>query len=178
MLIEKIAFRGFTCFEKEWTDLLEIKPINIIIGRNNSGKSHLLDFFQRLCVQKVMNTGAKGIKFSAKLSENDLRELFIDGAPDLQLGRQAWRYHGSQFIDKEATWELNEFGKVENFFSEDIDLCDGKALNNPQMVQERKRRIGEIHHSALHSVWQWPEDHHPGSAEPAGHPRDGVEERE
>ena len=43
MIVDSIYFKGHTCFKNEWSGFDTIKPINVIIGRNNSGKSHLLD---------------------------------------------------------------------------------------------------------------------------------------
>lgn len=41
-----IKFRGQKCFQGEWVGFDQIKPINLIIGRNNSGKSALLDLLR------------------------------------------------------------------------------------------------------------------------------------
>jgi predicted GTPase len=41
MIAESVKFRGHGCFKNEWAGFDTIKPINVIIGRNNTGKSHL-----------------------------------------------------------------------------------------------------------------------------------------
>ena len=46
MKADSIYFKGYSCFKKDWAGFDEIKPINVIIGRNNSGKSHLLDLVE------------------------------------------------------------------------------------------------------------------------------------
>ena len=49
VIVDSIFFKGHTCFKKEWSGFDVIKPINVIIGRNNSGKSHLLDLVEVMC---------------------------------------------------------------------------------------------------------------------------------
>ena len=49
MNIDSIYFKGYSCFKKDWAGFDTIKPVNVIIGRNNSGKSHLLDLVEALC---------------------------------------------------------------------------------------------------------------------------------
>ena len=49
MIVDSIYFKGHTCFKNEWSGFDTIKPINVIIGRNNSGKSHLLDLVEVMC---------------------------------------------------------------------------------------------------------------------------------
>ena len=55
MKAESIYFKGHSCFKNNWAGFDEIKPINVIIGRNNSGKSHLLDLVEALCDGKLFD---------------------------------------------------------------------------------------------------------------------------
>ena len=41
-----IKVKKYRCFRDEFAGFDQIKPINIIIGRNNSGKSSLLDMLE------------------------------------------------------------------------------------------------------------------------------------
>ena len=43
--LNKIIFEGYKCFKNE-TIIQNIKPINIVIGKNNIGKSSLLDIIE------------------------------------------------------------------------------------------------------------------------------------
>lgn len=52
LLADNIKFRGHPCFRDDWSGFDEIKPINVIIGRNNTGKSQLLDVVETLCSRK------------------------------------------------------------------------------------------------------------------------------
>ena len=49
MIVDSVKFRGHGSFKSEWSGFATIKPINVIIGRNNTGKSHLLDLAEALC---------------------------------------------------------------------------------------------------------------------------------
>ena len=53
MIVDSIHFKGHTCFKKEWSGFDRVRPINVIIGRNNSGKSHLLDLVDALCANRL-----------------------------------------------------------------------------------------------------------------------------
>ncbi|MCC7249338.1 MAG: AAA family ATPase, partial [Lysobacter sp.] len=49
MIIDSLKFRGHGCFVSEWAGFDRIKPVTLIIGRNNSGKSQLLDLVAMMC---------------------------------------------------------------------------------------------------------------------------------
>lgn len=73
----KIGFEGHQCF-KERQDLGSIKPINVIIGRNNSGKSSLLDVIKMLSTHKDPNRHMPmGVKIfiSHEISDDESRAL-------------------------------------------------------------------------------------------------------
>ena len=72
MNIDLIYFKGYSCFKKEWAGFDTIKPINVIIGRNNSGKSHLLDLVEALCKDELFNRGWE-YRFGGVLDEGSLR---------------------------------------------------------------------------------------------------------
>ena len=45
--ITRIEFENYKCFDKK-VELKDIKPINVIIGRNNIGKSSILDIIEMM----------------------------------------------------------------------------------------------------------------------------------
>ena len=55
VIVDSIYFKGHTCFRKKWSGFDAIKPINVIIGRNNAGKSHLLELVEALCSGPCQN---------------------------------------------------------------------------------------------------------------------------
>ena len=60
---DSIHFKGHLCFQEEWAGFDAIKPINVIIGRNNSGKSHLLDLVDALAQG---NLGGRGWQYRCR----------------------------------------------------------------------------------------------------------------
>ena len=54
---DSIYFKGHTCCKNGWSGVDTIKPINVIIGRNNAGQSHLLELVDALCSGPCQNRG-------------------------------------------------------------------------------------------------------------------------
>lgn len=61
MLADSVKVKGFSCFKENWVEFDEFKPITVIIGRNNSGKSHLIDL-----VDILTSKGIESPNFSLK----------------------------------------------------------------------------------------------------------------
>src|SRR6266496_500690 len=75
MIADSVSFRGHRCFKKEWAGFESTKPINVIIGRNNTGKSHLLDLAAALCEGKLEGRGWRYL-FRGVLDEGSLKPFF------------------------------------------------------------------------------------------------------
>ena len=58
MIASSVKFRGYRCFKKDWAGFDTVKPVNVIIGRNNAGKSQLLDLADALCESALKVTTA------------------------------------------------------------------------------------------------------------------------
>ena len=75
MNIDSIYFKGYSCFKKKWAGFDTIKPINVIIGRNNSGKFHLLNLVESLYDARLSHhewqTQCHGV-----LDEESLKKVF------------------------------------------------------------------------------------------------------
>lgn len=116
-----IYFKGHSCFKKDWAGFDEIKPINVIIGRNNSGKSHLLDLVEALCDGKLFDREweywCHGV-----LDEASLKRVFSEDTSEGGLRGNHWYDHGQYFVNAEVTWEVtaNEVSDVK--FLDNFDL--------------------------------------------------------
>ena len=106
MNIDSIYFKGHLCFKEKWAGFDTIKQINVIIGRNNSGKSHLLDLVEALC-DDTHNSQDWQYRCISILDEETLRSMFREGARGDPLGGDHWNDHGRHFIDKPITWEAD-----------------------------------------------------------------------
>ena len=107
MRADSVYFKGHLCFQKEWAGFETIKPINVIIGRNNSGKSHLLDLVEALSQGKL---GGRGWQYQCRgvLDEASLRRRFDDHTSGGELGGNHWHDHGQRFVNVEITGEINK----------------------------------------------------------------------
>jgi len=106
-----IAVRSYKCFGEEAHGYDSILPINLIIGRNNSGKSTLLDIVDYVTVPKDLNhLGHKGnppkFMVSDVLDEEYLSRVFPKGAAEGLIPGNHWDF-GKQLIGHRLTWELS-----------------------------------------------------------------------
>ena len=104
MNIDSIHFKGYSCFKENWAGFDTIKPINVIIGRNNSGKSHLLDFVESLCSDKPFRREWQ-YRYSGKLDEKSLKEVFSEHTNGDDLNGNHWHDHGLHLVNAIVTWE-------------------------------------------------------------------------
>ena len=110
MIVDAVSFRGYRCFKKEWAGFDSIKPINVIIGRNNTGKSHLLDFASTLCEGKLPKQGwnylCRGV-----LDEDSLKRFFSANTSEGELRGNWWKDHGQHFNGVTVKWEFDDHAK-------------------------------------------------------------------
>ncbi len=122
MNIDSIYFRGYSCFKKEWAGFDEIKPINVIIGRNNSGKSHLLDLVESLCGDKPFRREWQH-RLSGVLDERSLREVFSEHKNGGDLDGNHWYAHGHHLVNAIVTWEFIASDTNETFPNNVDSVC-------------------------------------------------------
>ena len=149
MIAESISFCGHRCFKKDWAGFESIKPINVIIGRNNTGKSHLLDLAAVLCEGKL---GAKGWKYrcSGVLDEQSLRRHFKEGTSGGELGGDFWHFHGRHFVGVPVTWELDENANVSHsWFADNFQF---ESPNGERSTKGRLEMIREVLKFAKHKL--------------------------
>jgi hypothetical protein len=81
--LQSVKFKGYSCFRDEWAGFDVIKPINVIIGRNNAGKSHLLDLITQI---RKTKPGCE-YQFSCVLNDEDKKQCIrnpavLEGYPE------------------------------------------------------------------------------------------------
>ena len=154
MNIDSIYFKGHLCFQKEWAGFDTIKPINVIIGRNNSGKSHLLDLVEALCAGTLNGSGWQ-YRCSSVLDEESLRSKFLENHMDGALGgNNHWQEHGRYFIDIPITWEVDANGDISNeVFPQDFNLDSphGENSTNARLLHIRQVLQNVTHQFNEHS---------------------------
>lgn len=112
-----------------------VQPINVIVGKNNIGKSSLIAAVEHM----FRDRGAeyeicKSVEFSSVLSEAALRPHFSDSMSGGDLPGNHWREHGQNFIDKRVVWKES---------SRDVEVLwvDG---HNGELLSGEKARISYV----------------------------------
>jgi putative ATP-dependent endonuclease of the OLD family len=107
MGIDSLKFRGHGCFVSDWAGFDRIRPVNLIIGRNNSGKSQLLDLVSMMC------TGFRDqidcdFLCSGALDEDTLKAEFFEGNANGDLPENHWHDHGKRFVGWPVKWSIEK----------------------------------------------------------------------
>ena len=109
-----VKIRNFKCFGEQEQGFDQIKPLNIIIGRNNSGKSALLELIENLVkgnpnFSQSLWHGNQPPEIIAEspLSEQELVRVFQTTASGGDIpGNNHWEF-GKQFVGKSFSWQPN-----------------------------------------------------------------------
>lgn len=113
-----LKVRSYKCFGDEPQGFDKICPINIIIGRNNAGKSTLLELVQyavnpspQFQDLKHRGKGSPEVLISQILQEPELQKVFPKGTHGGVIpGNDHWTY-GSKWIGQKITYSLDGEGK-------------------------------------------------------------------
>ena len=138
MKADTVFFKGHLCFQKDWVGFDRIKPINVIIGRNNSGKSHLLDLIEALSHNELSNRGWQ-LKCRGVLDEESLLYAFPRDVETSSLGGDCWHDHGRHLVGTEISWEIDRNG-----ICTDLVSTKDRAFKSPYGPGSTKARISEI----------------------------------
>ncbi|MDQ8192447.1 ATP-dependent nuclease [Roseibacillus persicicus] len=138
MIVEGIKFKGHPCFKQHWSGFDAFLPINLIIGKNNSGKSHLLQFVNQLSSEPIGKSKYPYRTYGI-LDEDSLKDVFHQHLSGGQLGGNHWQSHGCLLIDLRVGYD--------SISNELEDLEDSGRLEqgsrNSQTLEARVERIQE-----------------------------------
>ena len=166
MKADSIEFKGYSCFKNEWVNFDTIKPINVIIGRNNSGKSHLLDLVEAICDDDL---SCRGLRYRGRgvlrkewlkkgLPENNMElvEKILARGHNFQDGEAFWDMYVQPFVGEKVLWEVNENdGQVsqENILA--VEFPDNPAKSSSLkslLIQDPISTIKEVLTEATHHL--------------------------
>jgi len=147
-----IKVKNFKCFGEPEQGFDQIKPINIIIGRNNSGKSSLLEIVRAVTEKKInfLETQYhKGrppeIILESPLTEDEIKGVFskeINGG--VLLGYSNYWEYGKLLLGKLMKWRLSR----ERDILISMQYC--KNLNPPiEDIPEYRRLLAQAKKNPL-----------------------------
>lgn len=121
MIDSLLKIKNYKCIGEEYQGFDSIFPINIIIGRNNAGKSTLLDILESFCNSDSKNDENVYL-YSKKLTEMDISKGFRKGTSGGGLPGDHWQY-GQNYLNARMIIEVYKETKT----MKEI----GVNLNNP-----------------------------------------------
>lgn len=156
MRIEKIYFQGHTCFKTGWSGFDTVKPINVIIGRNNTGKSKLLDLVQ-VIVNGSFHLAPWRYRCHGTFDEQSLRIAFPEDVSSGPLKGNHWRDHGRRFIDMQAEWEIDTVKDRWEIVSHSLTVPLGASTLEKNSIVDRLNRLlrkanHDLHSNILHRL--------------------------
>ena len=125
-----MSFKGYKCFTDE-SNIPWFSSFNVIIGRNNSGKSSFLDIIHSLCDPSFRGRVSKNIEITLKYIIDSRKYFDINHYAYGSTGF-ALPYFGIHFMNKEISAHVNlnqnNLGKV---YVNSYDI-DSEALSDEQ----------------------------------------------
>ena len=116
----ELNIKSIKCFTKEGSGAFIFAPITFIIGKNNSGKSTVLDVLQRMSrsgatqlFQDIARSdGEPRTEIAQVVKPGSLKKAFPQGTSGGGIpGQNHWDY-ASGFLDRKITWSINGQGQA------------------------------------------------------------------
>lgn len=110
---DKLEIKNFKCFDEEGCVFENLRPINIIIGKNNSGKSSLIELIKFLInkdrdfFKNKRNGKAPEIIFEHKIREELIAQAFPRNTSGGDIGINHYHY-GMSFNGFTIKYQINE----------------------------------------------------------------------
>jgi putative ATP-dependent endonuclease of OLD family len=152
MIADSIKFRGHRCFKNDWAGFDTVLPVNVIIGRNNSGKSHLLDLVEWLCSPSLQTTQKHDWRFRCTgiLDAESLKRYFPLNTSGGNLGGDHWEAHGRLFVDTTVSWELDGQWTPSNI--EFLSALPPETPLSERSKTGRGERLSQVLKSVFHKL--------------------------
>ena len=133
-LPSKMTFKGYKCFVEECT-IPWFSSFNVIIGRNNSGKTSFMNIIHSLCDPEFHANFSKNIDITLTYSISNHEYFDIDNLATQIYGYReyALQYFGTHFRDKEfkvqETLSPNNLGRtyIHSFEINPKELSDDRC---------------------------------------------------
>lgn len=111
-----LHIKNYKCFFEDPQGLEAVRPINIIIGRNNSGKSSLIEMIELATLKdrhKEKNSPrTPTLVLTKNLTSAELGRVFQKGWHGGDIpGHDHWQSFGSKYVDVRISFEITPEGK-------------------------------------------------------------------
>lgn len=117
MEFDKLTIKNYKCFDDNGTTIETIKPINVIIGKNNSGKSSVIDIFKFLTTNensflKNQRNGLRTeLEFEHILNANLIRQSFPENTRGGDIPSVNHQVYGLSLVDSILKYSIGENGR-------------------------------------------------------------------
>ena len=144
MIADSVKFKGHLCFKNDWAGFDCFRPINLIIGKNNTGKSRLLDLIEALAAKKLPEDVT--MRGEGVLDEASLKRMFPEnvGGGVLNSSHSHWHEHGRFLVGQHISWEL---GVPKEFSLLDPNVIRAgleRSVDATRVHSERKSRLATL----------------------------------
>lgn len=131
--INAISFENYKCF-KGLTTINNLKPINLVIGKNNIGKSSLLDILE-ICNNPALlfNNSNFSIYIDKNLEDSDIRKVFQPDRSGGWIGSNHYEY-GKRFIGENFRFKIVPYRSPYKEDCYEIKTTNGNDYNNPNLI--------------------------------------------
>ncbi|HOO53036.1 MAG TPA: ATP-binding protein [Methanothrix sp.] len=143
-----LKIKNYKCFGDDPQGFDVIKPINVLIGRNNSGKSSLLDLIEYVIMPPkdlkglLKNLGHQKrepeIYVAFPLKEDELKKVFHESTSGGEISGNHWLF-AKQFVDRKITILMTNSN--EKHFSDLDSDTDANMDRTIRYWEELGRRI-------------------------------------
>lgn len=148
ILMNNICFKKYKGYSSsENINRIEINKINILIGKNNSGKSSIIDILEYCCdPMEHLNRSnlIEGLSYQIEVNKDDIEKSFLNGT----FGGDISGYHnpyGQRFLGCKMNIELIKTGTGENYrlegrvSSDNDEIRDAGKIKSPWTNVARSR---------------------------------------
>jgi len=97
--------KNYKSFGPTGAEFKNIKLVNVIVGRNNIGKSALLHALDFLCKDRPNFEMGPAIEMTQALDDKTLMQVFQPNTSRGELGDRHWEDHGVNFVGASFTWK-------------------------------------------------------------------------
>jgi putative ATP-dependent endonuclease of the OLD family len=141
MIASSVKLIGFSCFKQSLAGFDQFTPITVVIGRNNTGKSRLLDVAEALTAD-CLSKAKRDLRCKGTMDEEFLTIPFSKTTSGGELGPSYssfyeeysnWNATGKHYLDMTAEWKFDSSGRASDL-----------VVPQPQKVEPRYRKAAEL----------------------------------